>query len=608
MNDTHWPSLWQQAQSDPYTYGVLTLMALNGLSISTLKAFAAATIDPDYAWLTTQDGSTYPLVTQSANALRALEALGSYAAHEQWTQACNHLSPVEAEAQRRLAGALWVTHEETQLILTMTSAPEVPILPLRFTFPFSIVERLQAGESSAIAQQARHTLQTAADWLIAQSLPTQVPLPKRVLGLLRQGNLVFLVASTGVSGLNLIHNVLMGRLLSLGDYSQLTFIITLQLLIGLAPTSLQTVTARFSARYAAQDDAGLLKALHHAMRRFGWIIGLGLAVGVFVLAPVLTQVFALKGFGLLLPVALAVPFFVTMGADRGLLQGGSAYLWLSGAYLVEGLIRLMIGAFLGYALVNAGRSLEGAVWGLAQSMLATWFISWLAARHFRPAPAAAPDSSRERARWTQLGGITLLALIGQALITNSDFLLVKNFFSPEDAGLYAAVSVLGRIVYFGALPLTILLVPLVARRQALDEPTRPILFLLVGGGTAVCGVLIVGAAIFAGTILQLLYGSAYESAAGLLAPYALAASLYTLTNLVITYQIALGSGRETWMPILAGLAQVGAIIAFHRSLPQVITIQIALMGLLFSVVLGRVLRSTAPRADLAVSGLTADLP
>ncbi len=587
MDESVWQQHWEQ--SDSYHHAVVALMLLNGLDVAQIRSLQSAQIDLDGGWLTTTDGRTYPLTTYARDALAALLKEGTLLS-ARLVAAVDALMPLEHDAHRRLAGAFWITDPELQLTLETTGSTELPILPLHYIFPFSIAERLQQGETSDTAARAREVLQTAATWLVEQTLTAHVPLSFRILGLLRQGSLVFLVTSTGVSGLNLVHNVLMGRLLSPADYSQLTFIITLQLLVGLLPTTMQIVIARFTARYHAQQDGTLLDVLRREIGRFGWLAGLVTGVVMLLLSPLLADAFQLDGVGLLLPVIIALPFYVRMGADRGLLQGVSGYFWLSAAYLWEGLIRLGLGVLLGYALVTVGRSLEGAVWGFAESMLVTWFISWLAVRHFRSGEAREVDIAPQRREWLQLGGMTALVLIGQALITNSDFLLVKNFFSPEDAGLYASISVLGRIVYFGALPLTILLVPLIARRQALDEPTRPILMLLIGGGAAICGLLIAGAAFFAAPVLGLLYGEAYLPAAALLAPYALAASLYTLTNLVITYQIALGSGGETWMPILAGIAQIVGVLLFHTTLEQVIIVQIVLMGLLFGIVLWRVLR------------------
>lgn len=594
MVEINWQQLWQQSQSNQFDRAVLSLLLLNGLSIAQIKNLPSLSIDLENGWITTDDNQTYPLVSYAQEALRQLANSNQDSLGANLNKSIQLLESIEGEAHRRLSGAIWITDEELQQTLEFTGSSEVPILPLRFVFPFSITPQLQAGETSVVANRARDTLQVAADWLFEQTLATDISLFGRVFRLLQKGSLVFMLVSTGVNGLNLVHNVLMGRLLSPADYSQLTFIITLQLLIGLLPTVLQTIVARFTARYHAQDEAILLDILRQRIGKLGW--GIGTIVGVMMLAlsPMLVSMFQLNSIGLLLPVVIFIPFFVRMGVDRGLLQGIEGYFWLSSAYLSEAVIRLGLGVFLGYALLSVGRSLDGAIWGLAQSMIITWFISWLAIRHFalQNTSGNQPSISNYQQGWIHLGWITGLALVGQMLITNSDFILVKNFFSPDDAGLYAAVSVLGRIVYFGALPLTIVLVPLIARRQALDEPTRPILVLLIVGGVSVCGLLILAALIFAPNVLSLLYGEVYVSAAGLLAPYALAASLYTLTNLVITYQLALGSGGETFLPIVAGIAQVILVIVFHESLVQVITIQIMLMGILFAVVLWRVLRST----------------
>ncbi|GAB4530039.1 MAG: hypothetical protein OHK0046_50360 [Anaerolineae bacterium] len=601
MEANNWKTQLLQSRSDPYDHTATTLLLLNGLDTADIAELPQAVLDLDSGWITTRSGRTYPLVSQAQQALHTLYAQDGEPAAGCLDEAVARLKPFEAEAHRRLAGAIWITDEDNLLTLETIGMQEAPILPLRFTFPFSIVERLQANETSVVALRARHVLQTAADWLMEETLPTRKPLIRRVLGLLRQGSLFFLLASTGVSGLNLIHNVLMGRLLSPSDYSQLTFVITLQLLIGLLPSAMQTVVARFSARYYAHEESPLLSALYRFTGRLGWRLGIATTLVILLLSPLIARFFQLDSIWLLLPIIITLPFFVRTGIDRGFLQGLGSYFWLSGAYLGEGVLRLGASVILGYALLAAGRSLDGAIWGLAQSMIVTWFISALALRHY--SHTTLPDDAdmlrEQRKQWLQLGSLTGLVLIGQALITNSDFVLVKNFFSPEDAGLYAAVSVLGRIVYFGALPLTVLLVPLIARRQALNEPTRPILLLLIGGGAVVCTLLIVAAALFAPDILDLLYGTAYVPAASLLAPYALAASLYTLTNLVITYQIALGSGSETGLPILAGGAQIIGVLLFHESLAQVIVIQIGLMGILFGLVLWRTLRTGQSAATAA---------
>ena len=588
----NWHEIWNLSKDNKYEKAIISLTLLNGIGIDEIQAIESARLDLQTGWIETSSGYTYPLITQSCQALEQIDSIQS----EQWVEVVNRLSDTYPslvnDSNRLLAGALWTTNDELQHTLALTGALEAPILPLRFTFPFSVVERLSFGETSETAQHARQTLQSAADWLQAEFENQSISIAQRLINIFREGSLVFLLASTAVNGLNLIHNVLMGRLLSPAEYSQLTFVITLQLLVGLLPTVFQTVVARFSARYTAQTDEGFLSSLYSSSSRLGWAVGIVLAIIILILSPVIVSEFKLNDLGIVLPIVIAVPFFVKAGVDRGVLQGFNAYFWLTGAYVSEGVTRLIMSVLLGYGLLAFGRSLEGTIWGLAQSMIMIWVVGWIAIKHLNLSDSNNDQArlTEERSEWTLLARATAIALVGQMLITNSDFILVKNFFSPDDAGLYAAISVLGRIVYFGALPLTILLVPMISRRQALNQSTRPILILLVVGGSAICGLLVLLAAIFAPFVLTTLYGEAYAIASGLLAPYALAASLYTLTNLVITYQLSLGAGREAILPIIAGGAQILLVFFFHESLLQVILIQIILMGILFMTVLWRVLR------------------
>ena len=45
------------------------------------------------------------------------------------------------------------------------------------------------------------------------------------------------------------------------------------------------------------------------------------------------------------------------------------------------------------------------------------------------------------------------------IINNSDILLVKHYFDPYNAGLYASLALIGRVVYFTAWMFVMLLLP-----------------------------------------------------------------------------------------------------------------------------------------------------
>ena len=181
--------------------------------------------------------------------------------------------------------------------------------------------------------------------------------------------------------------------------------------------------------------------------RYSWLIGIFIAFLLFLLAPFFVDWFQLRNVWIVYPIAFGIPFFLATGTERGLLQGKERYYWLSGAYLVEGVIRLGLGVILTLALASSNRGVDGAIWALSQSLILTWFVTWLSL-YSRP-PIKEPivaeregSISEERKMWLSLFGFTVMALLGQALITNSDFVLVKTYFDSYDAGLYAAISVI----------------------------------------------------------------------------------------------------------------------------------------------------------------------
>lgn len=549
------------------------LIGLTGLSAEDIK-HAVLHLDERYVHV---NDAVYPLSTQACDLLRLSPNLQEV----NLADGLQTLGLSVADLRAQLSSAIWATSDEGQLLQEMVALNTISTIPLDLTYPFSIVNQLDPNDSIRF-EHSLATIQAASDLLLT---PSHKP-ASTLLQKLFDGKLVFLVVTTGVSGLNLIHNLVMGRLLSPADYGQLTFINTLLLIIGLIPTGMQTVSARFSSIYEAQQKNELLEHLWRFGTRVGWLVGILISFALVLMTPLFVEWFQLRNGWIVYPIIFGIPFFLATGTERGLLQGKERYYWLSSAYLTEGVIRLGLGVILTLALTGSNRGVDGAIWALSQSLILTWFVTWFAFYRNPPASSSAPHEqletvSNEVRAWRALFGYTAMALLGQALITNSDFVLVKTYFNSYDAGLYAAISVIGRIVYFGTLPLTVLIVPILAREQAQGNSTRKLFWLLMGSGVVLCGGLVLASALFAPLIVELLYGSEYIAAAYLLPMYTIAAALFVLTNLLVTYRVALGKGSETWMPLLAAFAQIVGVILFHDSLMTIIVVQITIMSMLF---------------------------
>ncbi|MFZ4828989.1 MAG: hypothetical protein ACOYLB_16695 [Phototrophicaceae bacterium] len=565
--------LYRRGQNVLHGTITLELIALTGMRVNQLDGIA---FDLDLRYAQTTDGQ---LILLPSHLIKTLQKHPPIPTAQEAQTALTQIGTDEAELHEYLATALWKSSEDGRIILDVISTQAV-VLPLEFTYPFSILPRLDPADQQAF-EQAHLTLDFAVRTLL------HVDDGGGLLGKLLEGRFIFLVVSTGVSGINLIHNLVMGRLLSPAEYGQLTFFITLNLIVGLLPSAIQTVSAKFGAMYSARLQTDEQDKLYRYATRYSWVVGLVIALVVGGLAPYLTTAFRIQSVMLFVPIALALPFFVATGIDRGTLQGKESYYWLAGAYLAEGIVRFVVSVILGWLLLSTGRALDGAVWALGQSLLATWFVAWLPLRQHRQTHTLPSPNRAQQDEWMSLLGFVALALVGQALITNSDFLLVKSFFGAVESGLYAAVSVMGRIIYFSTLPLTILMVPLIARQHALGKPTRLLFVATIGLGAVLCSTLIIIASLFARPLISLLYGEAYVEGASILPLYTIAASLFVMTNLIVTFRVSLGEGKESWMPLVAGLLQVGGIILFHETLLQVVWVQIAVMSVLLAGVLWR---------------------
>lgn len=453
--------------------------------------------------------------------------------------------------------------------------------------------------------------------------PLQPPRPS----LLGAGALL-LISSTVVNAGNYGYNLLLGRWLGPAAFADLSFAVTLMLVLTLVTGTIQTVVARFAAGYAADGDSARLDQLRRWLTPWAWGVGALSALLLGALSPLLAAWFRLSSAWPLLILAAGLPVYFALGVSRGLLQGRTRFGRLAFSYQAEMWARLLAGV----ALVALGWGVGGAVLGLSLSFVAAWAAALPIPQRGQgdrgaggpgdlsgggvspeaplpnPSPtrgegllrrqgAETPPSPRpgegdrgevytslplaERRRVLLYAGPVAVALLGQIVVNNSDVLLVKALFAPAAAGLYAALALIGRIVFFATWSVVTALFPVVAQRQQRGEPHRGLLGLGLGLVAGAGLPIVAGAWLWPDAVVRLLFGADYLAVAPLLWLYALATTLYALANVVVSYRLALGQGGGAWLVLLGGVAQVAAIARFHATLDQVVLAQAwAMAGLL----------------------------
>jgi O-antigen/teichoic acid export membrane protein len=381
---------------------------------------------------------------------------------------------------------------------------------------------------------------------------------------LLNGSAVMLVAMMLVNIFNFAYNMVMARMLGPAAFGNINAAVTLLLLASCISLAFQLVCAKFVARNHADSSKA---AVVHGLLGKAWMASLALG-GMLFLAqkPVATYLNVPSPWiiGLL---AIGIAAYAPLGVKRGAMQGVCAFPRLGTNFILEAGIRF----FLGAGLVVAGYGVLGAVGAISASVIAACFIPRIPAQLRVKAGTVEPPSYAEAVQ-------AIVFFVGQVIINNVDILLVKHFFSSDPAGVYAAISQIGRLLYFASwFGVVNAMFPVAAAASPEHKKAHGVgLPLLLVLGLSL--IFIAVAALFPHLIMGVIFGSRFIEIGWLLALYAVATGLYSLSVVFIAYEMSRRIANTGWLQLIFSGALVLGIGIFHGSLHQVIMVRIVLMA------------------------------
>lgn len=384
---------------------------------------------------------------------------------------------------------------------------------------------------------------------------------------------LFMISILGVNGGNYLYNLILGRLLGPEKFADAAILITFLLALSFVAMTFQLVTAKFSVLLESKLINGFITRIYKNALCFG--IGLGTLIVFFskqlqiLLHTSSSTMFVIFGIG--------TPLYFIMSVNRGVYQGNKKNKKLSYTYLSEMLSRLVFTIAL-LLLLKIESSVIIAI-GIFISFVFGMYPNRINLLKFKGVVVIDEFKNKEIRLFFIL---TAFYEFTQIIINNSDIILVKHYFEAYEAGLYASLALIGRLVYFVAWMFVILLLPKVVQLKKEGKETAGVLFKYVTYIFVISFCIVSLCNIFPETIVQLLFGPSYISIAPLLWKYALATSLFAISNIFAYYYLSL----DRYMPVilsgLFGLIQIALVIIYHETINQVINMQIITMMLLLS--------------------------
>lgn len=385
------------------------------------------------------------------------------------------------------------------------------------------------------------------------------------------GSATMVLGSNLVSFLNYLYHVVMGRMLGPVNYGELAAIISLIGLLGTIPGSLNLVVIKYISAAKSDKEISTLVSWLKTKILIGSLI---FSFLILITSPIVSSFLNINEVSYIIIVAISFLISLQSLLNRSILQGLLKFKEMVMSNFLENLSRLLISVI----LIYLGFKVAGAMIGLMLSAAIGWYITTLFLKRY-------DRQANPKVDVKKMLLFTVPVFIQSISITSlysADVILVKHFFSSHEAGIYAALSTLGKIIFFAAGPISSVMFPLISKRNAKGENYRRIFIYSFLATLLVSGGILLLYWIYPGIAIKMLFGAKYLEAAGLLVWFGIFMILFTLSSLLINFGLSLGKTSIVILPLIAAIIQVIMILLFHQTLLTVVYISIFSTALLLA--------------------------
>lgn len=381
-----------------------------------------------------------------------------------------------------------------------------------------------------------------------------------------RASLIILIATGVYQATNFLFHFFSARMLGPAEYSIIASLFSIIYMLGIGSTTIQNTITKFAAKFKANKKRGkIIYLFNHGLRKL--LVYSVIATLIFLaISPLIASFLKIPLISVLI-ISPMILLSILLPFNRGLLQGLQKFNALGMNMVIEGAVKLSLALILIYIGLKANGAMSSVVISIILAFILTFSV--LGLKKEKPAKI---DSK-------EIYNFSLISLIALFFITamyNVDIFLVKHFFSAEQAGNYAVLSLLGKIIFFGATSIGIVMFPKIAEKNDKKVFRKSLMF------TLIISVLIFAVYfLFSKTIISVAFGAEYLSISGLLGLFGIFMTLVSLSYICVLHKLAIGKKKFIFNLLIAILAEIIAIALFHSNFSQIVLSLLTINALLF---------------------------
>jgi O-antigen/teichoic acid export membrane protein len=393
---------------------------------------------------------------------------------------------------------------------------------------------------------------------------------------------IFLIGSVITSALNYLYHLFMGRMLGPEQYGILGSLFAIIYIVLFSSSAFTLVISKYTAQFHGKNQQKELAYVVYRGLRKTLIYGLVILFIYVLVSPLIAQFMHVSTGGVILVGIIAYASLVS-SILGGALNGLQKFVWQNSLSVVSILLKFILAILLVYLGFGYMGALAAILIGIVVSIpFGIYPLQYL----FIRAPKSRTHQKKiEFRQASPYFFLVFFAMLLPTLIITLDQILVKHYLASDVAGFYAASGMIAKVIFFGSGFFSGALFPKVVERFSRKKNTssllqRAFLYVLI---LVICGCTVYFIA--PRFIATLLYGTQYQSIAVYIPLLGVSMGLFSLSHILVTYNLAMERYHFLWALILAMLFEIIGIVLFHASLQDIVwvilfTHTLLLLGLL----------------------------
>lgn len=378
------------------------------------------------------------------------------------------------------------------------------------------------------------------------------------------GSFLMIGGSLLANAVNYAYHVVMGRVMGPEVYGALASVFSVLYLVNIVPASTSFAVVKFVSDAKSTKEQN---QIYSFVKKLFNTIGLWVGLALILASPLINDFLHLENIW---EVLLVAPIFyvslITL-PNQSTMQGLLKFMGVVGPNFASAVSKLVFGLI----FVFLGWRVGGAVLGVLAGALIGYLYSVAQVKSL----VKEVPSTFELKKFVNYALPVLVQALAFTAFFTVDVIFAKHYLSAFDAGLYASLSTLGKIIFFAGQPFTGVMFPIVVGRRAKGEKYRHIFYVTFAATAIVSLLVLIFYDLFPNIAIGVLYGEKYLSAANELVWMGWFMSVYTAAYLLINFVLSLGRTKIVVLPMAMVVVQVLAIALNHGSILTIIQMSLA---------------------------------